>query len=187
MLAIAGCESTGLIDNIDFKLGSPFGCFIGSNNITYDGIIKRFKDYYLHLFKYNDFKSACEIIEKDDFKVFFSEDIYTQKSLYLIVLNYFGKNKIGLREFTTSKLKQNGLRGNITEIREVAKFRLSNLKYYYELSGFRFLHGKKPLPFEQAITLAKRIKERLDKEAKTNIKLAQAMKEKQKLKNDNMP
>lgn len=176
MLVIAGCDTANLLDNLDFSLKSPFGCFVGSTKTTSEGIIKRFKDFYLHLLKYNDFTLATEVIIKDDFKVVFSVDICTTEMTKHLVMHNFGKSKRRFIEYTTSKLKENGMMGNIKEIRTEAKIRINEMSTYYEVASRRYLHGRDPRPFDEVNKMAERFRREFIEEAKTNKVLAKALK-----------
>ena len=174
LVIVAGCESYKLIGDIEYSNGSPFGCYIGAKGITYDGIIQKFKDFYRTIFLYRDFDTACEIVESD-FSVIFSYDICMRKLLLPIVLNYLGKDRKDLIEYTVSKLISNGQKGPISYIRKIAKSRLKKLDKYYEMSGIRFLHGNKPLPFEELKQIALTLKQRLNDEAIFNEELKKAI------------
>ncbi|WP_345769320.1 hypothetical protein [Citrobacter amalonaticus] len=180
LVAIAGCQSYKLIDSIEYSKGSPFGCYVGANSVTHDGIIKRFKDFYRHIFLYNDFEAACEILG-NDFSVIFSYDICMREVLLPIVLNYFGKDRKDLVEYTVNQMIANGQQGPISYIRKIAKSRLKNLGKYYEVSGKRFLHGNKPLPFSELERIALTLKASLNDEAKFNEELKAAIQFKKQL------
>lgn len=180
LVVVASCESYKLVDDIEYSNGSPFGCYIGSKGITHDGVIKKFKDFYRTIFLYLDFDTACEIVESD-FSVIFSYDICMHKLLLPIVLNYLGKDRKDLIEYTVNKLISNGQQGPISYIRKIAKYRLKNLEKFYEMSGVRFLHGNKPLPFKDVKQIALTLKQRLNDEAMFNEELKKAIEFKKKL------
>ncbi|MFJ5331477.1 hypothetical protein [Pectobacterium versatile] len=174
LVVFAGCETFNLINNIDYKNGSPFGCYIGSKSVTYDGIIKRFKDFYRSIFLYNDLNFAYSVIQ-DDFSLIFSCDLCLSKILLPIVLNYFGKDRKDLIEYTINQLIKNGQKGPISHIRKIAKHRIAHLDKYYEISSKRFLHGNNPLPFSEAKRIALHVKTSLSREAKFNDELKKAI------------
>ncbi|EKN3502483.1 hypothetical protein ACQIBV_004712 [Yersinia enterocolitica] len=174
LIVIAGCDSSKLLTNIIYSDGSPFGCFVGSKVVTYEGIIKRFKDFYRQLFFHNDLEFAYDIV-KDDFVIKFSVDICLEHLLLPIVLNYLGNDRRNFVEFTVNQLIKNGQEGTLKHIRKIAKSRLKNLEYFYDLSAKRFLHGSLPIPFDQAITIATELKKILADESKYDNKLALAL------------
>ncbi|HHR5880853.1 TPA: hypothetical protein ACS7XF_000767 [Providencia alcalifaciens] len=173
LVVVAGCHSNSLISKIQFQETSPFGCYIGSKSVTYEPSIKEFQSFYKVLFQTNDIQKAYLKINKD-FIAHYSYDICTYNLIQPIVLNYLGKDKYELIEYLTSHLNKNSIYG-LTLSRKEAKYRLKNLDKFYLKSGKRFLHGNSPLPYSDAIALAKKLKDKFQFEASYNSKFAKAL------------
>lgn len=173
LVTVAGCHSYSLVSKIQYQDTSPFGCYIGSKEIAHEPCIKKFQSFYKIIFQTNEIDKAFSEIS-EEFQVIYSYDLCTVNLLKPIVLNYLGKDKQELIEYLTSHLNKNSING-LSLSRKKAKYRLKSLEKFYLKSGKRFLHGSSPLPYSEAIALAKRIKGKLQFEASYDSKFAKAL------------
>ncbi|UYZ83085.1 hypothetical protein MTZ49_10775 [Entomomonas sp. E2T0] len=159
-VVLASCNGLGILESVEIPMGSPFGFLIATDKEVADIYIKQFMDFYNILFYTNDISRAMESIASE-FKSFISQQLCIIFMSHLLYSLKERKSRNDFKEYLTSELKDNLSSSNLTPIKTIrndAKNKIKNMKYYYELSAKRFLHGAEPYPYEEVDELFQQLK-----------------------------